>query len=268
MISNFNKWLTIYEQATDTETQYTIDIRPGYIYRIASGGGWQYQKKNISNKTVWHWVENKESVSALNKKYNKNFKAHEKAKLPLESKSDKSNFNMAKHYIQQNSSQRKDVIAAIKKAGKALGMSNNAIASLIGNVGRENGFKWDTIATPHVDPKNSKTNFGIISWQGARRDKLLKNLEEAGVYKEGKIVGNVEATILEMMKFIKEEMDAATFSKLQSNLSTKEAADIFYKYIVYSMGKYNRPDNYFHAWKNHMWAKAAKDTGLIEYSYA
>jgi hypothetical protein len=268
VISNFNKWLRLYEQTTNKQTQYTIDSRPEHIYRIASGGGWQFQKKDAKDKTIWHWVENKESVAALNKKYKQTFKAHEKAKLPLESESDEANFNMAKHYIEKNSSQRKEVINAIKKAGKSLGLSNNAIAALLGNVGRENGFRWEAIATPHLDPKNSKTNFGIISWQGARRDKLLKNLEEAGAYKEGKIVGTVDTTILEMMKFIKEEMDAATFSKLQSNLSTKEAADIFYKYIVYSMGKYNRPDDYFHAWKNHMWAKAAKDSGLVDYSYA
>jgi len=271
VISNFNKWLSIYEQATESSsepTEYTIDSRPNHIYRIASGGGWQYQKKDTKNKNVWHWVENKESVAALNKKYNKTYKTYEKPKLPLETENDESNFNMAKHYIQKNFNQRKEVVNAIKKAGKTLGMSNNSIAVLLGNVGRENGFKWETIATPHVDPKNSKTNFGIISWQGVRRDKLLEKLKEAGVYKDGKIVGTVDKTILTMMQFIKDEMGPTTFGKLQSNISTADAADIFYKYIVYSMGKYNRPDDYFHAWKNHMWAKAAKDVGLIDYNYA
>lgn len=268
MISNFNKWLRLYEQASNKETQYTIDSRPEHIYRIASGGGWQFQKKDAKNKTIWHWVENKESVAALNKKYDQTFSAYEKEKLPFASESDEVNFNIAKNNIEKNYSQSKDVINAIKKSGKAFGMSNNSIAALLGNVGRENGFRWEAIATPHLDPKNSKTNFGIISWQGARRDNLLKNLKKAGVYKDGKIVGTVDSTIREMMKFIKEEMDATTFSKLQSTVSTKDAADIFYKYIVYSMGKYNRPDDYFHAWNNHMWAKAAKDSGVIEYTYA
>lgn len=264
--SKYNKKLAVY--AKEGYEKYNISNRSNYHYKVdPSKKYWKYKKVGTSN---WMYVENKQSVSSLNTKYGKSLNVYDKDsnKLSLLNKSDKANFNMAKIYIKKNSDKQTEVAKAIKKAGSSLGLNNNAIAALLGNVGRENNLRWSKITSIHSDPKNNAINFGIVSWQGDRRIELIKDLKKAGVYKNGKVVGSVYQTILEMIRFIGKEMKDSKFNSFKSAPSTKAAADILYKYIVYSMGKYNKPDKYFHAWKNHMWAKAARDLKLIDYSYS
>ena len=194
------------------------------------------------------------------------------SKLDFKTDGDRTNHKMAKHYITKNSGSQKEVISAIKSSGKSLGLSDNQIAAIIGNVGRENGFKWKVISKNHTDPKNSAVNIGIISWQGSRKDNLINKLKKKGLYKEGSgITGGIKDVIATMMHHIKDEMNTgkygvSSFNNFKSKSSTKEAADSLYKYIKYSMGRYNSPDEYFHAWKNHMWADAVKSVGLITYT--
>jgi hypothetical protein len=263
-------YFDIDESLGEPET-YTIDSRPNHIYRIGWNNKWQFQRKEAKNKNIWYWVENKDSVNKLNKKYDKKLVVHNEddTKLPLVSQSDKNNYKMAKIYL-QNDLERNKVIDAINQNAKKLGMSKNAIAALLGNVGRENGFIWKKIASPHIDPKNKATNFGIISWQGSRRDKILKRLKDKKLLdKGGKVIGSIYGVTGEMVRFIKDEMKEEVFNKLMSpSISTLDASKIFKNYIKYSMGKYNKPDKHFHAWKNHMWASALKEDGSIDYTYS
>lgn len=264
--SKYNKKLAVYTKPG--YSKHTISSRANFYYRIDSSKKyWEYQKIGTD---VWNFVENEESVKELNTKYGKKLKEYDKdsSKLIFSSKQEKGNFDMAKVYISRSSDKQKEVALAIKKSGSSLGLNENAIAALLGNVGRENNLRWSKITSSHSDPKNKATNFGIVSWQGSRRKSLLSKLAVAGVYKNNKIVGSIDDTILEMIKFIKTEMGISKFNNFKSAGTTKDAADILYKYIVYSMGKYNKPDKYFHAWKNHMWAKAARDLDIIEYSYS
>lgn len=253
----------------ETYEDHTIEGRSNYRYRIdPTGKFWQYQRIGTS---TWSNVENKTSISSLNSKYNKSLKPSEDDNnLPINSDSDRSNYTMAKLYIDRNQSKQKDVILALKAACKSVGMNDNATAALISNVGRENGFKWDAIINAHIDPKNKASNLGIISWQGSRKTDLIKHLKSQGLYKNGKVVGSIPSVITAMVKFIKKEMEASrsyNWEEFKNSTSTYKAAELLYKYIKYSMGKYNRPDKEFHAWKNHMWAAAAKSLNLIDYSY-
>lgn len=264
--SKYNKKLAVYTKPG--YEKHKISSRANFYYRVDSSKSyWEYQKIGTD---VWNFVENEKSVKELNSKYGKKLKEYDKDsnKLIFSNKNEKGNFEMAKIYISKSSDKQKEVATAIKKAGSSLGLNNNAIAALLGNVGRENNLRWSKITSSHSDPKNKATNFGIVSWQGGRRKSLLAKLAASGVYKNNKIVGSVYDTILEMMKFIKIEMGNSKFNQFKSSSTTRDAADILYKYIVYSMGKYNKPDKYFHAWKNHMWAKAARDLDIIEYSYS
>jgi hypothetical protein len=264
--SKYNKRLAVY--AKEGYEKYNISNRSNYHYKVDSSKKyWKYRKIGASD---WEYVENKQSASSLNIKYGKSLKVYDKDsnRLPLLNKNDRANFNMAKIYIKRNSDKQTEVAKAIKKAGSSLGLNNNAIAALLGNVGRENNLRWSKITSIHSDPKNNAINFGIVSWQGDRRIELIKDLKKAGVYKDEKVVGGTYQTILEMIRFIGKEMKDSKFNSFKSATSTKTASDILYKYIVYSMGKYNKHDKYFHAWKNHMWAKAAKDLKLIDYSYS
>jgi len=264
--SKYNKKLGVY--AKPGYDKHKISSRANFYYKIDSSKKyWEYQKMG---STSWTLVENKKSVKELNEKYSKSLKVYDSDsnKLVFSSKKEQSNFEMAKLYISRNSDKQKEVAESIRKGGKSLGMNTNSIAALIGNVGRENNLRWSKITSSHSDPKNHATNFGIISWQGSRRKSLLVKLAESGVYKDNKIIGSTYDTILEMIKFIKSEMGVSKFNSFKNAKNTKDAADILYKYIVYSMGKYNKPDKYFHAWKNHMWAKAARDSKIIEYNYS
>jgi len=262
----YTKSLAVY--AKPGHEKYNISNRANFYYRVDSSKKyWEYQKIGTD---AWNFVENKESVESLNIKYGKKLKVYDKdfGKLTFANKTEQANFDMAKLYISRSSDKQKEVANAIRKAGSSLGMNENAIAALLGNIGRENNLRWSKITSSHSDPKNKATNFGIVSWQGTRRKSLLSKLAAAGIYKNNKIVGSIDDTILEMMKFIETEMGKSKFSQFKTSSTTKSAADILYKYIVYSMGRYNKPDKYFHAWKNHMWAKAAKDLDIIEYSYS
>ena len=264
--SKYNKKLAVYTQPG--HDKFTLPNRSNYYYRIDSSNKyWEYNKIGTSS---WKKVENKESVKSLNIKYAKSLSVYDPDlnKLVFSSKSDKTNFNMAKVYISRNSDKQKEVAEAIHKAGSHLGLNSNAIAALLGNVGRENNLRWSKITSVHSDPKNHAVNFGIVSWQGSRRKNLIDQLQKAKVYSNGKITGGIYKTILEMIKFIKTEMGESKFDSFKNSQSTKEASDILYRYIKYSMGKYNKHDKYFHAWKNHMWAKAAKDLDIIDYSYS
>lgn len=262
----YNKGLAVY--AKPGHEKYSISNRANFYYRVDSSKKyWEYQK--IGTDT-WGFVENIESVKSLNIKYGKKLKVYDKDlnKLTFTNKEEQTNFDMAKVYIDRSLDKQKEVASAIQKAGASLGMNDNAIAALLGNVGRENNLRWSKITSSHSDPKNNATNFGIVSWQGSRRKSLLSKLAASGVYKDNKIVGSIDDTILEMIKFIRTEMGSSKFSQFKAASTTKAASDILYKYIVYSMGQYNKPDKYFHAWKNHMWAKAAKDLDIIKYSYS
>jgi hypothetical protein len=256
-------------------TKYKIDSRSSYYYKVdPSNKHWQYYKIN-STSINWNLVENEESVRKLNNKYKKKLIVYKQrdSKLAFNNEKERRNFKMAKLYISQNNSNQKDVILALKKACKTVGFNENITAAIIGNVGRENGFHWNKIIKPHLDPKNSKTNIGIISWQQTRKTNLISKLKTAGLYKNGKISGSIDDIVYEMVDFMKDEMSneksrfKGTYDKLKNSNSTKEASDILKKYIGYAMGSYNRSDPYFNAWKNHMWAKAAMDNGLINYSY-
>lgn len=66
---DFNQW-----SLNEEVTEYTIDSRPNYTYKIGPNSKfWQYQKNGT---TTWSWVENEASVNALNTKYNKSLVAY------------------------------------------------------------------------------------------------------------------------------------------------------------------------------------------------
>ena len=63
---------------------------------------------------------------------------------------------------------------------KRLGYGPTARLSILGDIGRENGYNRNTIFGGHADPKNREFNRGIISWQKDRRVKLDNFLKKKG----------------------------------------------------------------------------------------
>ena len=257
-ILNYKNWLILEEASANVVKDdpkgniYTIESRPSFIYRISHNNMWQYQKANSNRKDIWNWVLNMDSVKALNKKYRKDLKVF----THIDSK-------------ELTDPDKIKIVNAIKEQGKALGWTDNAISSFIGNVGRENNFQWKYIIGPHDDPKNEAKNFGIISWQGSR----LKNVQNA-LKKVGLLQGNGSAkkdvaSVKAMVRFVDSELNSERGNSAlmrQKGATTKQISDMLYKYIRYSSSApYNEPDSRFHVEKNHYWAAAAKLAGLINY---
>lgn len=88
----------------------------------------------------------------------------------------------------------------------------NQARYLMSEIGRENGWNLDTIYKGHPEPvdvkrgvKNPRYNFGLISWQGQRRIRLVNMLASRGLFRDGKPVRS-QATLEAMAQFMKNEM--------------------------------------------------------------
>ena len=167
------------------------------------------------------------------------------------------------------SNARQNVAEKIASTGKKLGWTNNAIACMVAEVGRENGWNIDTILKGHSDAVNNKLNVGIISWQGDRKTSLLKYLKSKGTY-DGKHITNSLITIGHMVEFFYEEMASRggdTSVMTSGGKTTKQISDELWKSIKYSTSeKYNPYDKYFKSTKTHEWAQRARELGIVSYS--
>lgn len=73
-ILEFSSWAIL---ESDDFKVYTLSNKPNYIYRRAGKDSnnnpkWQYQEKTTSDKTLWHDVENEESIKTLTSQYKTN----------------------------------------------------------------------------------------------------------------------------------------------------------------------------------------------------
>lgn len=185
MITTYTSWGELFEQQS-----YTISDKPDVLYRI-SQNKWQYQMKNSNRKDIWHWVKNLVSVQALNKKYGKTLLVH--VDRPE-----------ARPIID---SDKVAIIKQINTTGNNLGWTENAIASVIGNIGRENSFDWDKLVGMHIDPKNKAKNFGIFSWQGSRLVELQKFLKMRGLLEKSGSAKRSLSSLDAMLRFMDSELD-------------------------------------------------------------
>jgi hypothetical protein len=87
---------------------------------------------------------------------------------------------------------------------------------MLAHVGRENDFNADLIFGNHSDPHNRKNNVGFFSWQGPRREAVMRELNEAGlVMPDGKIKPS-QAALDIMTKYSAEEMGGMSNSLLRA----------------------------------------------------
>ena len=149
-----------------------------------------------------------------------------------------------------------------------LGWSENARLSMLGDLGRENGWDRNIIFKGHSDPKNNADNVGIISWQGSRRTKLLDYLEKEGRVKNGSIDSS-DDSLRSMVRFMDAEMRDSTEWKnihdqmRRGDITTAEASKQLQKYIKYvPTAPYNTPDDDFNTKNNRKYAERAKSLGL------
>lgn len=237
--------------------EFTLPERPKYLFRIFNNT-WQYQTPGKNGKSVdtrWQWVSNLITVKRLNAKHGKT------ADVWVD--------NPAADKI--TDSDKKQIIIAIKEQGRALGWTDNAIAAMVGNVGRENGFNPQYIYGPHDDPKTRATNFGIISWTGPRLKDVQSYLKSAGMLQANGSARKNTESVKAMVKFVNAELDKqGGNSSLMRDpaATTQQISKMLYSYIRYAMAPYNTPDpkNKFHVAKNNQWAASAKLSQIINYA--
>lgn len=125
------------------------------------------------------------------------------------------------------------VYAAFRKAG----FSHKGAKVLTAEVGRENDFQEKYLYGGHSDPANKASNLGLISWQGDRREALLKHLKEQGALGEdGRIVPTPKSLVAQAT-FLRTEMATGKHGGGQPLVDMLSREDISYRQAAQDVGK-------------------------------
>lgn len=101
---------------------------------------------------------------------------------------------------------KNDLMKGVYQSFLNAGLSPQQAAVFSAEVGRENDFNPKYIFGSHGDKANHKTNLGFISWQGTRRDNLIRNLSQKGLMnKDGTIIPS-QASLDEQARFLVNEI--------------------------------------------------------------
>ena len=102
--------------------------------------------------------------------------------------------------------------AALYNAWRSTGLSDNQARIMMAETGRENSWNLNTIFVGHPEPvdvkrgvANPRRNFGLISWNGDRRNNLINFLSSRGLWQNGRAVQS-QATLDAMAQFAVREI--------------------------------------------------------------
>lgn len=136
---------------------------------------------------------------------------------------------------------------AVYRAFRNGGLSHNQALAITAEVGRENGFQAKYIFGRHIDPAGAKgggtiQNTGFLSWNGNRGANLQRQLQQAGLMKNG-AMARTQASLDAQARFAIAEMKGAYKGKLQHFWANPNAdPDSFARelgkgYIVWAYGQ-------------------------------
>ena len=102
--------------------------------------------------------------------------------------------------------------AALYNAWRSAGLSDNQARIMMAETGRENSWNLNTIFVGHPEPvdvkrgvANPRRNFGLISWNGDRRNNLINFLSSRELWQNGRAVQS-QATLDAMAQFAVREI--------------------------------------------------------------
>lgn len=133
---------------------------------------------------------------------------------------------------------------AVFNAMKKAGFNDNWAAGLTASVGRENDYQDEYLFGKHQD-KAGGTNMGMISWQGARKDRLTAYMRERGLLDaNGNIVRN-QAALDAQGAFMKHEINTnpeyasvKAYMEQNPNASKEDVAKVLgTKYVKWAYGQ-------------------------------
>lgn len=89
---------------------------------------------------------------------------------------------------------------------KKAGFNDNWAAGLTASVGRENDYRDEYLFGKHQD-KAGGINMGMISWQGARKDRLTAYMKERGLLDANGNMVRSQAALDAQGAFMKHEIE-------------------------------------------------------------
>lgn len=220
------------------KTPLEIQIKPisktSYRYQANQAQSFDLTGKTLSEH-IAPWVANANGgVDAMFAGlYDKQAKFNEKVTADLtkatnaNTKAVSDNTKGEKGKKNKGDKKEKDYQMMVYQAFKNAGLSDNQSFALTAEVGRENEYNTKYLFGGHIDASNKKQNLGMISWQGERRDELLKYLNQAGVIKNGKIENTQQALDAQARFLVKEIMEKSAYKTTKDKFLAN--ADVDYK---------------------------------------
>ncbi|VAX44336.1 Uncharacterised protein [Acinetobacter calcoaceticus] len=133
---------------------------------------------------------------------------------------------------------------AVYNAMKKAGFNDNWAAGLTASVGRENDYQDKYLFGKHQD-KAGGTNMGMISWQGARKDKLTAYMKERGLLDSSGNIVKSQASLDAQGAFMKQEINTnpeyasvKAYMEQNPNASREDVARVLgTKYVKWAYGQ-------------------------------
>lgn len=133
---------------------------------------------------------------------------------------------------------------AVYNAMKKAGFNDNWAAGLTASVGRENDYQDKYLFGKHQD-KAGGTNMGMISWQGARKDRLTAYMKERGLLDANGNMVRSQAALDAQGAFMKHEIETnpeytsvKAYMQNNPNASKEDIARVLgTKYVRWAYGQ-------------------------------
>lgn len=133
---------------------------------------------------------------------------------------------------------------AVYNAMKKAGFNGNWAAGLTASVGRENDYQDKYLFGKHQD-KAGGTNMGMISWQGARKDRLTAYMKERGLLDANGNMVRSQAALDAQGAFMKHEIETnpeyasvKAYMQKNPNASKEDIARVLgTKYVRWAYGQ-------------------------------
>ncbi|MDH2636817.1 phage tail tip lysozyme [Acinetobacter nosocomialis] len=148
---------------------------------------------------------------------------------------------------------------AVYNAMKKAGFNSNWAAAMTASIGRENDYRDEYLFGKHQD-KAGGINQGLISWQGARRDRLNAFMKQRGLVDNNGNFKKGQASLDAQAEYTKWELEndpafapVREYMKNNPNASKEDAARVLgKKYVKWAYGQSILRNGQSFDWKPHL----------------
>lgn len=134
-------------------------------------------------------------------------------------------------YSKDSSNRQMQVFQAFRSAG----FNQEQAKAMTAEVGREGDYNDKYLFGGHSDPKNKKSNQGMFSWQGDRRDKLVAHMKKLGLVNEDGTFKKTQESLNAQAAFAKKEIESGQYEKTRKLMASQPDASA--ENLAYTLGK-------------------------------